>query len=293
MSLIYSIEQVEKIQNNGFKIHIENEFLSNLKGMTDALTIQFNFEGNVFEKEKVIIPEYKPFNVPKTESEKNINDVNVLLNKLTDQNYDVLYDKICDIIDSILTKSENDVHKINEYIFNRGTLKFNCKVFAKLYKDLLKKYKILDGLITKELGTYLENFKHIKSCSPEESYSEFCKLNKLNDERRGLSMFLVELANNDSLDFSYIVSLINDLHLSLDIELMNENSQYTCQEICNNMKIMYECNKVKDIECDLLNEFKNKINNLMKSDPNEKKSFNNKVKFNLMDINDIFKKMKI
>ena len=28
MSLIYSIEQVEKIQNNGFKIHVENEFLS-------------------------------------------------------------------------------------------------------------------------------------------------------------------------------------------------------------------------------------------------------------------------
>ena len=116
----------------------------------------------------------------------------------------------------------------------------------KLYKDLLKQYSILDWLISKELGTYLENFKNIKSCSSEESYSEFCRLNKLNDERRGLSMFLVELANNDSLELSYIVSLINDLHSSLDIELMNENAEYTCQEICNNMKILYECNKVKD-----------------------------------------------
>ena len=293
MSLIYSLEEVEKIQNNGFKINIETEFLSNLKGMTDSLSIPFNFEGDVFEKEKVIIPEYKSINVPKTESEKNINDVNILLNKLTDQNYHLLFEKICDVIDLILTKNENEINKLNEYIFNRGTLKFNCKVFAKLYKDLLKKYKMLDGLITKELGSYLENFKNIKSCSCEENYSEFCRLNKLNDERRGLSMFLVELANNDSLEFSYILSLINDLHSSLDIELMNENAEYTCQEICKNMKIMYECSKTKDLECDVLTGFKNKITSLMKTDPTEKKSFNKKVKFNLMDISDIFRKLKI
>lgn len=291
MSLIYSIEQVEKIQNNGFKIHVENEFLSNLKSMTNSLMIPFNFEGDIFEKEKVIVPEYKSINVPKTESEKNINDVNILLNKLTEKNYDVMFENICGVIDSLLIKNENEVHKLNEYIFNRGTLKFNCKVFAKLYKDLLKKYIILDGLISKELDTYLENFKNIKSCSPEDSYAEFCKLNKINDERRGLSTFLIELVNNDSLELSYIVSLIMDLHVSLDLELMNENSEYTCEEICVNLKIMYQCNKLKEVEGTLLSELKNKINNLMKSDPNEMKSFNKKVKFNLMDINDILKKM--
>jgi hypothetical protein len=72
---------------------------------------------------------------------------------------------------------------------------------------------------------------------------------------------------------------------------MNEKSEYTCEEICVNLKIMYQCNKLKEVEGTLLSELKNKINNLMKSDPNEMKSFNKKVKFNLMDINDILKKM--
>ena len=187
--------------------------------------------------------------------------------------------------------TSDDIYKINNFIFEFACAnKFNSVVYAKLYKELIGKYAILDGLIDKEISSFLENFKEIHSCKATDDYAEFCRLNKVNEKRRALCAFIVELVNNDTLSLNNINNLIHDLHAKLIDNLMKDEQYNTCEEISENLFILYNCNYITTFDTKQLHKLKDELSSIIKSDVTSYKSFSKKLKFKLMDINDLISK---
>jgi hypothetical protein len=292
----YSLDDFESISGKGFKIELSEEFVNNVEFMCSELSVPFEFKkyhkDNIFERRKDLV--FEPKKIEKKEGiEASITNIRTTLNKLTGQNYNQLCPLLLDLLDSLLVNNETseDIFKINQFIFEFACAnKFNSVVYARFYKQLVERYIILDGLIDKEIVIFLENFKEIKSCKASEDYVEFCRLNKINEKRKALSAFIVELVNNKSLSNSYIINLIVDLQNKLQSNLSKEDQSNTCEEIGENLYILYKCNYIKDIESDLLNKLKNEINTIITYDSKEYISFSKKLKFKLMDIKDVIKK---
>lgn len=294
----YSLDDFDNISVDGFKINLTNIInLKNIQNICNDLSIPFDFvkyhHDNIFERRKNIV--FQPKKIEEKKGiEKSIQDIQLILNKLTAQNYEHIYKDAIDIIDNLLNSNKVDeLYKINEFIFECASQnKFNSETYAKFYKELINKYIILDGLIIKEINNYLDNFKDIKSCDAKDNYAEFCKLNRINEKRRGLSSFITSLVNNKCIDISYIINIIVDLQNALKIELIKEQNESTCQEISENLFILYKCNLIKNVEKTLLKKLNDEIEEILKYNKNEVKSFNSKIKFKIMDINDkILKKI--
>jgi len=296
----YSLEDIDNISVDGFRIDLTNTInLNNIENICNDLTIPFEFRkyhhDNIFERRKNIVFQPKK-QEEKKGIEKSIQDIQLILNKLTAQNYEHIYKDAIDIIDNLLNSNKVDeLYKINKFIFECASQnKFNSETYAKFYKELINEYALLDGLIIKELNDYLDKFKDIKSCDAKENYAEFCKLNRINEKRRGLSSFITALVNNECIDISCIVDILVDLQNALKIELMKENNESTCQEISENLFILYKCNMIKDIEKELLKKLKSEVEEILKYNKKEVKSFNSKIKFKIMDINDqVLKKIEM
>lgn len=294
----YSLDDFETISGKGFNLKLSEQLVDNVEYMCSELSVPFEFkkyhEDNVFERRKELV--FEPKKIEKKEGiEGSITDIRTTLNKLTGQNYNQLCPVLLDLLDNLLVSNETsgDIYKINQFIFEFACAnKFNSVVYAKFYKELVERYIVLDGLIDKEIVIFLENFKEIQSCKASEDYVEFCRLNKINEKRKALSAFIVELVNNKSLSVSYIINLIVDLQNKLQSNLSKEEQSSTCEEIGENLFILYKCNYIKDIEPELLNKLKGEICDIIKYNPKEYSSFSNKLKFKLMDLNDkILKKI--
>ncbi len=75
-------------------------------------------------------------------------------------------------------------------IFDIGkTNYFWSEIYAKLYKDLSDKFNLSD-IFKVDLTTYTNLFENIKYVDPDGDYNEFCKNNKINENRKAFSKFL-------------------------------------------------------------------------------------------------------
>ena len=144
-------------------------------------------------------------------------DIKNILNKITDNNYDIQKNKLICIINNI-SKDEN-YEKILGNIYNiisdiiKNNIYFSI-IYAKLCKDLFEVNKfffdkvIEDGI---KLSDYLLMVVHNKD---KDNYNNLCDYNKNNDQKKSILLFFVNVFKNDKENF-YI------LKKTLDIILKN------------------------------------------------------------------------
>jgi hypothetical protein len=123
----------------------------------------------------------------------------------------------------ISTFMNNDI-KSNDYIIWAGDLNFRIDKEGE------------------QLKRYIENYKNdvhkIKFVDPNTEYDKFCDNNKLNDKRKALSMFIVNLMKKGVIEKSVVSEII--LYLE-DIVAKNvdiENMVYEIEEITENLFIL-------------------------------------------------------
>ena len=65
----------------------------------------------------------------------------------------------------------------------------------------------------------------------EENYDMFCQINKINEKRKALSKFFINLMNNNVIEKEEIISIIMLLIEVTDRNLKNSDSRYIIDEI--------------------------------------------------------------
>jgi hypothetical protein len=167
----------------------------------------------------------------RSENEVVISEMKKQLNKLTNDNYDVIRDKIFEIL------YNHDVNnkcmdEINEVIFaiSSGNA-FFANVYARFMKDMIVKYESMHDVFVCHLDGVMSRFDNVRSGNPDENYDEFCKINKENDERRALVGFFVQLCIIDMVPVDKIVDIFYKLYDVVDKERTNRASVNKIEEV--------------------------------------------------------------
>ena len=312
---VYTFVDIENISNEGFQLRLPDETVNYIsliaqqvgdptyiktpifykkskKNKQQKQAPQENsedFEPTVFKKIDSIENNTIEFNC-----EKCINEIKTDLNKISSKTYEKLRDSIeTSLIE--LIKYDNDerekLSEICEFIFNYATNnKFNAKVYAELYHYLMEKFDILEDLFTKKFDNYVDIFKNIESGNQNEDYDKFCKITKKNEQRKGLSLFIVHLIKLDVIKPNRIIYIILDLQTDLMYSVEWNKETNKCEEICENVFIF-----ISNLAPDLMKEeswdtIYNNIVTVKNYDVKDVLSMSNKIKFKHMDILDAIEK---
>ena len=133
------------------------------------------------------------------------------LNKMTDRNFVELKNKITELLDKLIEDGieQEDIMKIGENIFEiASNNRFYSKLYADLYTELIQKYDVMKILFENSLNTYMELFLTIEYVEATEDYDKFCKINKVNESRKSISNFFVNLMLNSIISEEVINNLI-------------------------------------------------------------------------------------
>jgi hypothetical protein len=170
------------------------------------------------------------------------------LNKLSEKNFMEMKNKIIELLDKLIEGGiENqDMTKIGENIFEiASNNRFYSKLYADLYSELIIKYEIMNYLFKNSLNRYLELFENIEYVDANVDYDKFCNLNKINENRKSISMFFVNLMLNNIIDPLVVNNLIVSLLKQLYSFIFIDNKKNEVDELVENIAILYKKNIVE------------------------------------------------
>ena len=168
-----------------------------------------------------------------------INDIKLLLNKLTDKNYTENKDKII----TIMTENNefDELFKIGTTIFEiASNNKFYSKIYADLYTEIMSKFEIMNEIFEKSISEFLELFNVIQYVDPKVDYNLFCKINVDNEKRQSLSLFFVNLMINGVIKKGRILNIIKNLLIQVKTFISKENKKNEVDELTENISILYK-----------------------------------------------------
>ena len=197
--------------------------------------------------------------------------------------------KITELLDKLIEDGieQEDITKIGENIFEiASNNRFYSKLYADLYSELIKKYEIMKILFENSLNTYMELFVTIEYIDASEDYDKFCKINKINESRKSISNFFVNLMMNDIIPQEVINNLIVSLFKQIYNFIYIDNKKNEVDELVENVCILYRKEVVEKFNSqvvDDLNVFEI-IDKLAKSKSKNFPSLSNKSIFKFIDL---------
>lgn len=326
-TLRYSLEQIENIIFNGFDYQIpENtmETISNLAMQVGspnydktpifkkrenpmkfepALTSQKDSGKKRRGKATEILNDddwdtIKTFQTTKIESKTGIDadldSIRSFINKMTDKNYIDMRNKIIEVIDKIvLEHSGADLSNIGTNIFEvASSNRFCSKNYADLYAELSNKYDFIRERCQENLKQFVSLFNNIEYVDPNENYDRFCEINKINEKRKSLATFYINLMNNGIIPKSEIICITRNLLADMYKFISVENKKNEVEELTETIALLYKKDLYVDddgddyetIEGYTISEVIEKIAN---SKVKDYKSLTNKALFKFMDLIDM------
>jgi hypothetical protein len=233
----------------------------------------------------------------KTGVDGQIDEIRLILNKLTDKTFLDTCKKIKQQIDEIVKENinEEDLNKIGKSIFElASTNKFYSKIYADLYSELIKSFEFLNPVLVYNYNSYIDIFNNIECGDPDKDYDKFCDIIKVNEKRKAISMFFVNLALNGLISKKSLIN-INHTLLSNVMKFINElDKKNEVDELTENIAILFNKDIYKS-ELDLNNNdllidgktIVEIISLLAKSKSKDYKSLSNKSIFKYMDLIDM------
>jgi hypothetical protein len=145
--------------------------------------------------------------------EKDINEVRIALNKISNKNYQAQLQIIMDIVTKEADNTEA-IQKITQFIFDiASTNKFYGEIYADLYRDLVRNSEgescsafidILHDFVASFKGT-IQTIQYVDS---NVDYDAFCEYTKANEKRRATASFIVMLMLRELLTCDTILDIM-------------------------------------------------------------------------------------
>ncbi len=178
-----------------------------------------------------------------TKLEKKLDDTNIIidkirsnLNKLTKDSYDLIKTEIIDLINNDVNNKDM-LKEVVKCIFDIGKTNFFwSEIYAKLYKDLSIKYN-LDEVYTVDINTYTELFDEIKYVDPDDNYNDFCRINKINENRKAFSKFLTFIMIEKLINVEVVKNVVLNLLDKYNLYLNDKTKTHELDEVVNNILI--------------------------------------------------------
>jgi hypothetical protein len=218
--------------------------------------------------------------------------IRVYLNKLSDKNYIDMRNKIVDVIDQLFSEKikTEDLIRLGNFIFeNASANRFHSKMYADLFSDLITRYEIMNAIFEENLEKFTALFNSIEYVEASENYDRFCEINKVNEKRKSLATFYVNLMNNGIIKPSKIKNITRILISQIYEFISLDNKKNQVDELTENVFILYKKELYEDDDAEdyeLINDLTitEVIEQIAHSKVKDYKSLTNKALFKFMDM---------
>lgn len=230
----------------------------------------------------------------KTGSEGDFDSIRSFINKLTDKNYIDMRNKIIDLIDKSINNQDVDLSIIGRNIFEiASSNRYYSKIYADLYTDLCIKFSFIKENYQENLKQFTGLFNNIEYVDPNENYDRFCEINKMNEKRKSLAAFYVNLMSNGIIPKLEIVEITRNLLSNIYEYISLENRKNEVEELTETVAILFKKELYESENSDLVYEkidgltIIEVVEKIAKSKVKDYKSLSNKALFKFMDLIDM------
>ena len=260
-----------------------------------------NKPSQISDEDWSLIRTFQKTEMKKTEGiEKRIDTIRSLLNKLTDSTYGVIEPEIISEVNNIIhgdndnenheeeeVFDEENIYKIAQSIFNTASSNmFYSALYAKLFKQLVQCHDVFTKVFEKSYSEFVGLFKKVEYVDPSVDYNKFCDITKMNDKRKAMSMFIINLVKESMLSVDSVVDIIVELQQMVNSYIKQVNKMNELEELNENIFILLTNGK------NILSSHEKwehivsniKFLSVLKAKMKEYPSVNNKLIFKNMDI---------
>lgn len=173
--------------------------------------------------------------------ESNISVIRSSLNRITSDNYSEMRDAILSEIATLVASNadEESLLKIGNSIFNTASSnQFYSHTYAMLYKDLIESYDFFKPIFEASMKDYMKLFQTIDYVDPKKDYDKFCEINKSNDKRKAMSLFIVNLMKEGIVSTGEVIDIVLSLQRTLNENLKIVGKTNELDEISENIYII-------------------------------------------------------
>ena len=212
-----------------------------------------NKPSQISDEDWTLIRTFQKTELKKTEGiEKRIDTIRSLLNKLTDATYSVVESEILSEVNNIIRGEddggahdngvdidEENINKIAHSIFNTASSNmFYSALYAKLFKQLVQCHDVFTKVFEKSYSEFVGLFKKVEYVDPNVDYNKFCEVTKMNDKRKAMSMFIVNLMKESMLESDSVVDIITELQEMVNSYIKQANKTNELEELNENIFIL-------------------------------------------------------
>ena len=270
----YDFFQIQSTKTSRLKNKLPNDTLKMMGMIKDKL--------NIKDKALFLRPTYMDKTII-AKKEKELGELYKLLNKISDKSYDKLIVQVLDTLKSI--DEVNYFEMITSKIFDIiSSNNFYGELFARLYKDISAHHEIFLSLFVDKYAVHINQFENIEYVSPNVNYDEYCNYVKKLDTIRSMTNFVLCCHTHGVCGLNEVIDLLICLQKKIINNLEMEEKISENESCINNIFIIYH----------------NKLNHMIKSEQWDEicmnhqilkdssgKGKNNKIRFKLMDIDDL------
>ena len=162
-------------------------------------------------------------------------------------------------------------------------------MYADLFSYLITRFEIMKVIFEENLENFTTLFNSIEYVDASENYDKFCEINKVNEKRKSLATFYVNLMNNGIITPTKIKNITRTLISQIYEFISIDNKKNQVDELTENVfilyrKELYEEDEAEDYE--LINglTIMDIIQQIAHSKVKDYKSLTNKTLFKFMDM---------
>lgn len=225
----------------------------------------------------------------------DFDSIRAMINKMTDKNYSDMRNKIVEIIEKLVSEiSESELSGIAGNIFDiASSNRYYSKIYAELYSDLSSKFEFIKALYLENLKRFTDLFNNIEYVDPNENYDRFCEINKINEKRKSLAAFYINLMYCGVISKDEILSITRNLLAKVYDFISMENKKNEVEELTETIAILYKKDLYENDEHDVSYEkiqgftISEVVEKIANSKVKDYKSLSNKALFKFMDLIDM------
>jgi hypothetical protein len=214
-----------------------------------------NKPSQISDEDWTLIRTFQKTEMKKTEGiEKRVDTIRSLLNKLTDATYSIVESEILSEINNIIkgeahgvddngngivTIDYENINKIAQSIFNTASSNmFYSALYAKLFKRLVQCHDVFTKVFEKSYSEFVGLFKKVEYVDPNVDYNKFCEVTKINDKRRAMSMFIINLMKESMLESDSVIDIVSELQQMINSYIKQVNKMNELEELTENIFIL-------------------------------------------------------
>lgn len=214
--MLYSLRDFNQVFEDGFAYQLP----VNVRDIIENLTKQVGAPGYVctpsFEKKHI------EFKAPVVKTASALDNIRKNMNKISDNTFDSLKQKI---IDDIQNTNTTEVSALLFGIASGNA--FYSKLYARLYKAICDNFEDINPPMNADFVFA----SPIEYCSPNEDYDKYCEINKMNEKRRALALFCVNLFKEGATDDLIVFSLLDEILEQFSVSILTPEAKPVTDEL--------------------------------------------------------------